>query len=256
MSVARIIAKGFGGFLFVTALALAISTVAMVQFTDFSNLKGPITNMFAQTMESSLSANNTNQTAQLLDNLKSDCAKGPATISQSLGNMSVTLKCTDVNAANESNILVLIAGNFIEQLYNKTYSCSYIDCLRSNMPFEEKALMAVMSAQAHDFYGSVLIYLLIVVIIGGVLMAWGAGSVPAAIRAFGWSFLVIGIGYFGLGLTRNLTPVPTELQAAMTALLDPLFATLAQYFLYSLVAGVALLVVGYTLWFIKRKKKE
>lgn len=257
MSVARWLAKSIGGFLFVTLLGLAIASLALANLTDYANLRGPMIDMFAAAMTAQEPANATNQSSEILDDLKADCARSSSpTISRPVGNTSVSLSCADINAATPSNMYNIFAGSFVDEMHYKNYSCSYISCLRSDMPMEEKIVMAMFSGQAHSFYASIIIYLLIGAVIGGVLMAWGAGSVPAALRAFGWSLVAIGMGYFFIGPVGSIVPTPAGSEAAVSSLLSPMFAVLSQYYLYCLVVGVVLLVLGYTIGFLRKREKK
>ncbi len=251
MSILRSLAGVFGGLVFVTALAFVIVSMAMANFTDYSNLREPVTEMIVSTMP----VLEPNQTQNMLNDLQDRCAN-VSTITQSLGELNVTLNCTDVSAATTANIYSVVAGSVVDYFHYKDYGCSYIECMRSDRQFDEKAMMAVLSVQAHEFYSSVVIYLIIIAAIGGALMAWSTGSVQAAMRSFGWSFVAIGTGYFFMGMTKMLIPTQVASQTNIASMMNPLFSTLGQYFLYSLVVGIVLLVAGYGLPFIGREKKN
>jgi len=256
MSIVHGLAKSIGGFLFVTLLGLAILSIALANLTDYANLKGPITDLFAATMTVQSNTNQSNQSAEILDGLKSECMRlGSPTINQSIDNTSMTLNCTEINTIESSDVYKLVAGSFVDQIYHTDYNCSYIDCLQSNMSFESKVMVALISNKAHEFYISIIIYLLVIAALGGIMLAWGAGSVPGALKSFGWSFVVIGMGYFFLTPIGSIIPAPAEAQAAISSLLKPLFTVMSQYFLYSLVAGIVILSAGYGMKFLTKRKK-
>jgi len=254
MSIVRGIAKAIGGVIFVLAIIGAIASAALTNFTDHSNIKESMSNMLMVAFEKQIQPG---QLEQMHSMFKTECSKtGKTNVTQAFENLTVTLNCSDVNAVNASGIPKLLAGNVVDQLYYKDYGCSYLDCIRKDMPGADKPIALIASAEANRFFSSVLIYFIIAAIAGGALIAWGAGSITAALRAYGWSFVTIGIGYFFIGLTKVMVPIPGELQAAVSAMLDPLYATLSMYFLCSLIAGIALVAVGYGMGFLKDKARR
>jgi hypothetical protein len=251
MSIARGVAKAIGGVIFVLALIGAITSAALADFTDYSNIKESMSNMLTVAFENQLQPD---QMEQIHSTFKTECSEpGRTNVTQDFENLTATLSCSDINAVNASGIPKLLADNIIDQLYYKDYGCSYLDCIRKDMPGADKPIALIASAEANRFYSSIVLYFIIIAVAGGALLAWGSGSIPSGLRAFGWSFVTIGIGYFFIGLTKVMVPIPGELQATVSAMLDPLYATLGQYFLYSLIAGVGLLIVGYGMGFLKGK---
>ncbi|MBU5557875.1 MAG: hypothetical protein KQA33_02250 [Candidatus Aenigmarchaeota archaeon] len=253
MPALRSIAKGLGGFIFITAFVMMIITLTLTSFTEYSNIKPVLSEIITSTITQQIEPG---QNEAILSDFRSMCANtSVSTATKHFDNITITLSCADVNSASASDIPRLMAISIVDMFYYKDYGCSYIECLRSGALKEEAPFVLFASSMAHEFFSSINIYFLIVAIFGGIIMAWGAGSIPSALKAFGWSFLIIGVGYFFIGISKSLIHVPPEAQAVISALFDPLFAAIMRYFLYSLVAGIALLIAGYGFKFLSGKKE-
>jgi hypothetical protein len=250
MTVLRALGKGFGSFIVVLALASALAAMALAQLTDYGALKPAITEALALQMP----VNETELTAMLVY-LRGVCAETRnESIFAPFFGQNVTLRCAELAEIGPAELPGLIVEKVFDQLYYKSYDCAFIDCLRAFEEPEERAAV-LLSAHANSFFNSIAIYLLIATVLGAMIVAVAAGNIPGALKALGICLIIVGVGYFALGPIRDMLPIPPEAAATAAALLDPPFATLATNFMYTLIAGIAMLASGIAADLMRKRAK-
>lgn len=256
MKILRTLGKGFGGFIFTTALIALVATMAFVQLTNYDTLKPIFTNLteqqFTQQMNQTEFEQQIEQSKPLL---AAQCQEtGAETIEVPLGEFNVTLNCSTVQTLTPSSFAKATGTSMIDRIYYKEWNCSFIDCLKQAKG--EEAPFLLFSAKANSFFSSIIIYLWIAVALGIILLIVSIRNIAGILKSIGISMIVTGIPYFVMGYatTALVPPQAAAMASSMIALVTNLFAP---KFLLIFEIGIALTVAGFVIGYVmKRFKKE
>jgi hypothetical protein len=249
MSILRSIGKWFGSFLFTTFLVLAITSVSIIDFTSYENLKVAFGGLFGQSM-----ANVDQQTLDMiLVTLRQECVGKESVQLPLREDYSITVVCSRVNEPG-ANMRDIISTAVFDEMYYKKYDCNFIDCLRSG------DFTVVASAYGNQFFRSVQILMVVAAAVGVVLILACEETWPKRLRSIGLNMLFSSIPFFVIEvvlptLIQNISPETSMLGSGqLNEMMGELFAPMSMYFIYLLVAGIAMTVAGFAWGYLEKRK--
>src|SRR4030042_3510921 len=141
----RTIGKSFGVLLLIFFLSLSVFAHFMVKFTEFDTLNALFAKIFIG------SALSEEQISQMHDSLLTYCESSPQDDSVALpvGNMSVVLKCDDIEKSTPNGVAELIGASIFHDIYYKKYDCSFVDCLKAQ---GDDKYMVLLSHESNNFF--------------------------------------------------------------------------------------------------------
>jgi hypothetical protein len=238
MGILRSIVRSVGGFFFVLFLSMVILMMAVIEITEYDNLKPVVTDIIAQQLTNQTSPE---QLSQIHAQLSSQCS-GKETVEMPVGeNLNVTLNCSSVNASKPEDLGTLIGGAVFDKIYYKEYDCEFIQCYQQS---DSQGKISLFSTSlANQFFKKVLIYLWIGTgVFGLILLISSKGwEIP---KDFGKSLIVVGMPIIFTKFLKEKINLPTETSAAQP-LIDKLLNSISNVYLIAIVAGAVLVVIGY-----------
>ncbi len=241
MSLKKKLEKFAVGFLFSTFLSIAVLSFSLHQITDKETIKPIVIAIASQQIPSE-------QLAQIHESMKLQCGDRDA-IEVDLQNERILINCDEIKNNPPEKMLEIIYSDNIDKLYNLKYSCEFLDCLRTQP-------QVMFSAKANNFFLFVTYVSIILTIIFGILLALlSKESKLGVLRAFGWSFVFVGISYFFI-LAAKTTIIPVDVAKIAGPAIEMIFNIIMFNLLVVLAAGVMLLVIGYIGPRLQKKGKK
>lgn len=231
--------KGAGGTFFVIFLSIAIVMVSLSSATQPETLKPAFVSIV-----SSLS------TPEAVQESLIDMCGDQTSIAVTLQDKQTIIDCEKVKNGDEDYLSSIIPdvveineeqiNEQFDQIYYAEYDCDFIDCILDS----EKGnnMQVIFSQKAAQFLGEMANILIILSIVTAVILffsteGWGR------VKAFGISFIFVGISYFVIIISQNSLS-SAELSVAKP-LLDVLLGSMSLYYLVFLILGIALTIAGY-----------
>ena len=240
MSLKRRVAKSAVAFIFSTFLTIAILSYSLVQITDKETLKPIVIAIAANQVPPE-------QVAQMREFIIQQCG-GKQTIDLPLQNEKIAVDCNKIKSSPAEKTVEIIYSDNIDKLYNLEYKCEFLDCLRTQPA-------VIFSAKANNFFMSLTYISIILTVIFGILLAFlSRDSKFGVLRAFGWSFVFVGISYFFI-LAAKTTIIPQDVVEIAGPAIDIIFNIILFNLLIILIAGAILLAIGYIGPKLKKKKR-
>ena len=115
----------------------------------------------------------------------------------------------------------------------------------------------MFSAKANDFFLFVTYVSIILTVIFGILLALlsrDSGKF-GVLRAFGWSFVFVGISYFFI-MAAKTTIIPADVAKVAGPAIDLIFNIIMFNLLIILVMGIVVLAIGYIGPRLQKKRKK
>jgi hypothetical protein len=247
MGVIRSVGRSAGGFFFVLLLSMAILMMAIIEITEYNNLKPLITDTIAKQFTKQINAE---QLSFMHTQLLSQCS-GKETVEMPAGeNLNVTLNCSSVKAGKPEDLGTLIGGAVFDKIYYNEYDCEFIQCYQQS---DSQGKISLFSTSlANQFFKKVLIYLWIGTgVFGLILLISSKGwEIP---KDFGKSLIVVGMPIIFTKFLKEKINLPTETSAAQP-LIDKLLNSISNVYLIAIVAGAVLVVIGYLGNYMEKRK--
>lgn len=254
MSLISAVLKAIGCIIFIVALMGFIGAGTMAQFTDHDSLRDVFIGMRVNPLPSMSDV----QFAQYKAGILGYChqtGKDAVNLAEiSPGSPNATMKCSDVSAiATPQEFVQYVTEGMFDVTYYKNYSCDFISCM-SQLPDSEK-LALVVSAHANAFFKQVALWAAVCMIIGLAITAIAIRKLFGILRAVGIEMAIAGaISYLLISFERSMIPPAMSLE--ITAFINNIIDTLIAGYLYVLVIGIVLAVIGIVGGrFLKRKEK-
>ncbi len=242
MTLKKKLAKSAVAFLFSTFLSIAVLSFSLYQITDKETIK-PI---FIAIATQQIPAGQLNQ---IHEALKLQCGERES-IEVALQNERILVNCDEIRNNPPEKMLEIIYSDNIDKLYNLKYDCEFIDCLRTQP-------QVMFSAKANDFFLFVTYVSIILTVIFGILLALlsrDSGKF-GVLRAFGWSFVFVGISYFFI-MAAKTTIIPADVAKVAGPAIDLIFNIIMFNLLIILVMGIVVLAIGYIGPRLQKKRKK
>jgi hypothetical protein len=241
MTLKKRLAKSAVAFIFSTFLTIAILSYSLFQITDKETLK-PIV------LAISSSQVPPEQVAQMREFIIQQCGS-KQTIDIPLQNEKITVDCNKIKNSPAEKTFEIIYSDNIDNIYNLEYKCEFLDCLRTQPA-------VIFSAKANNFFLSLTYISIILTVIFGILLAMLSRESGkfGVLRAFGWSFVFVGISYFFV-LAAKTSLIPADVAKVAGPAIDIIFNIILFNLLIILIAGAILLAIGYIGSKLKKKKK-
>lgn len=242
MSALRKIGGAFAGIFFVLAMMAAISIYSLVNFTQYENVKGVMSQLVQQQSANS-PLGDENQRTLIIEGLKEKCL-GKESIQFSYGAFSFDMKCSEADSLTGEKLNDFISEKLINGLYYKKYSCDFVSCLRSG----EQMVPLVITDLAHQFYQQILNYAVIATVFFGALFVIAAEGTGGRLKSLGKSLVWSSGPFVAFSLLLDKIAnyfIPNNLSGLVTPVLSNFFAPTLMIYIYLLAAGIVLLVSGY-----------
>jgi len=257
MAILKTFGKIFGGFLFSTTLGLLIFALALSQFLQYETIQPPIANILQEEISKSYS---NEQLTNLLIFLKNECTN-KNTIDLPVGQetenkINATLKCSEINTAQPSDLSRIISVAVFDKIYYKKYDCEFLKCFQKLQGTEKFTLF--LSIQATEFFSSILKYLEVGVAAGLIILIVSIRTWHGITKSIGISCIFIGISYFILPVAESQisTRIPQEQATAIMPIINIFFRLIRPKLLIVLIIGIVLAIIGYTGSYLVKGKKS
>lgn len=265
MGILRGIAKAFGGLVFSAALALAIVSIGLAEFTSREGVVSLFTELIGPQIAKSVRGDPATFNETLARaTVAAECEgkqsiDGPAVDMGTFGgngNLKLSINCTEMMAAmpGATDVPAVVgaigAKSIAEGIYDSTYGCEFVDCL------QQGRLLVVFSEEGNAFFRSVQLELLAAAAAGAAIIIVACEGWPERMKAVGMQLVFVGISYFIILLGKSYVPslLPSDAAAGLASAgvdiggivgraVDPMNTML----LASFVAGVVLFAAGYVL---------
>ena len=242
MSFIRIIGKISGGLLFALFLSAAIAVQALVQVTEYSNLKTALTTVLLSQIPAA-------QLTEVLSILKQECAQQDS-VQFTYENQTFALDCDKIKQQATVDINV-VAGELFDKIYYKNYDCSFINCLQQ--PGEQK-LLVLFSVTANSFFRGIQLIAWVGAAVGAIIMLLANETWEGRLRIFGISMLFIGLPFFLVNYVKGLFISFISFPGfAFNQIIENVFSPLATNYAIVFVFGLALAAAGYLIPFLKKR---
>jgi len=225
-------AKGISGFIFIIIVALLVMNITLYEATTPAFIRPLFLTIFSKSIASQDITSTYNEA---LNKCQTQTSYNPP-----MGNLSVTLDCSEVKPASKDDFSKLIAeALFDQQLYGR--SCTGFDCLQM------KDLPGFATQAFNLFLKTTLLILAASTIIFGLFLVLLSRGWPSKLSSLGVPLVLNGLpGVF-------LEFYKTKIQMGdFQIFIDSIIALIIRYMLISLALGIVLIAVSI---FIKGRLK-
>ena len=250
MSIVKSLGKIIGALLFTFFLTFALLSISLVDFTSYSNLKSFAGELLSNSLSQQVNEDKLNQ---IYDNLKSQCVNKESTSLQ-LGETSVKIDCSTLANTKAKDLFNLVSANLFDSIYNKSYSCDFLECIRQT---GNDRLLVLVSQHANNFLKSIQLALWALAGIGALLMYFSLDTMQGRLKTFGSNLAFSGGSYLILTYATNYL-IPSQLlpgNIKLDSIINNLFGKLTNYFIIIFIVGILLLLAGYLIGKKKVKKR-
>ena len=203
-------------FLFVLLIGLTLSVYSLSNFSEEDNMRDYYKDVL-------LKDHNVHEVAeQNFDNHKENCLKGATEqfLPSNEGNKSIS--CEVILSSTKENYGNKIIENVLfKEEYEKTYSCTFIQCLMN-----KDTVPIIFSRQGHFYLNNIKLFLILGTVIGGLLLLISFDSVKLSFKTFGSVFFIVGISYFINKFMKFGGDTISKTTSALSEPLNPILLTL------------------------------
>jgi hypothetical protein len=275
MGLLRSFAKAFFGTIFTISLMSLLIVQNLLYLTTYDNMKNLFTqvayNIFPQEIKNiNLSKN---QIEQIKSILSLYCqGKEYIDLSNLLSQLNIkiegmptnlVIKCSQLDKiipsdAESINATSMLSNVLFDSIYYKSYDCNFVECImKAKAPTD---YLILISSSFNSFLSELLIYLGIGTFISLFLFIFLETTWIKRINNIGWSLFWIGITPIIFipmkSFVLSSLNIPSEIQDVMKNFVDPMINSVFNNFYIILILGISLLVIGYSLRFLYRKKSK
>jgi hypothetical protein len=275
MGLLRSFAKAFFGTIFTISLMSLLIVQNLLYLTTYDNMKNLFTqvayNIFPQEIKNiNLSKN---QIEQIKSILSLYCqGKEYIDLSNLLSQLNIkiegmpanlVIKCSQLDKiipsdAESINATSMLSNVLFDSIYYKSYDCNFVECImKAKAPTD---YLILISSSFNSFLSELLIYLGIGTFISLFLFIFLETTWIKRINNIGWSLFWIGITPIIFipmkSFVLSSLNIPPEIQDVMKNFVDPMINSVFNSFYIILILGISLIVVGYSLRFVYRKKSK
>jgi hypothetical protein len=275
MGLLRSFAKAFFGTIFTISLMSLLIVQNLLYLTTYDNMKNLFTqvayNIFPQEIKNiNLSKN---QIEQIKSILSLYCqGKEYIDLSNLLSQLNIkiegmpanlVIKCSQLDKiipsdAESINATSMLSNVLFDSIYYKSYDCNFVECImKAKAPTD---YLILISSSFNSFLSELLIYLGIGTFISLFLFIFLETTWIKRINNIGWSLFWIGITPIIFipmkSFVLSSLNIPPEIQDVMKNFVDPMINSVFNNFYIILILGISLLVIGYSLRFVYRKKSK
>jgi hypothetical protein len=275
MGLLRSFAKAFFGTIFTISLMSLLIVQNLLYLTTYDNMKNLFTqvayNIFPQEIKNiNLSKN---QIEQIKSILSLYCqGKEYIDLSNLLSQLNIkiegmptnlVIKCSQLDKiipsdAESINATSMLSNVLFDSIYYKSYDCNFVECImKAKAPTD---YLILISSSFNSFLSELLIYLGIGTFTSLFLFIFLETTWIKRINNIGWSLFWIGITPIIFipmkSFVLSSLNIPSEIQDVMKNFVDPMINSVFNNFYIILILGISLLVIGYSLRFLYRKKSK
>lgn len=241
MSLLKKLAKSLMYFVFTLSLVLTVQVYSLIDFTQPENLKSVVGGIIQDSMPDGQVSG---ESVLIIRDLKSKCA-GKSALLGELNVPDLVIDCSDVNGLSETGDLKSFATSaIVKSIYEKDYGCSFLDCLLRSPP----PVQVMISRIAHDFYASILIYMMAFTVLSGIVFLFLVDGLNSRMKSVGFALLWTGlpfllVGFLSDALLGDFFPesISTSVKAVLESITNPTYPI----YVYLSVAGFVLVFAGY-----------
>jgi hypothetical protein len=274
MGIARKVGKGVGGFVFTLSLSFLIFSIAVVQLTEYENMKAFFSDIFSSQigalgqqvgLDEEITEGVTEEQLEELYQTVLEMCEGEQSIQVSVTETGapITLDCEEVRTLEESveagGLAEIIgdaaAASLFDNIYYKEFDCGFVQCLQAGK-FD-----IMLSAQGHEFLDGIKMYLVAAVTVSAVMIFVSAKTWPARMKGFGVPLLFIGLSYVMINLVKSniISKFPFAQEAehigiSVAPIVDKIVAPMLNSFLIALILGIALTAGAYALEYKEKRR--
>ena len=246
MSLLKKLAKSFMCLVFTLSLVLTVQVYSLIDFTQPENLNSVVGGIIENNLPDS---QNPDGGKAVIRDLKSKCSDK----SELVGEFNVpdlVITCSDVNRLDESsNLKSFVASAMVNSIYEKDYGCSFLDCLGTWPP----PFQIIISKAAHDFYSSILVYMIALAIVTGAVFLFFVEGINSKMKSMGFALLWTSLPFLLLGMFSNDLLgnfFPENLSTSVKAVLESITSPTYPIYIYLSIAGFVMVFAGY---FVRRE---
>jgi len=265
MGILRGIAKALGATVFSAALALAIVSMGLAEFTSRDSVSSLLVSVLGPQIASSVGGDSaTFNTIQAREAILTTCQDkqsidGPSVSASAFGgsgNLKMSINCAELIAATANTtdipavVGALAAKSVADGLYHTVYDCGFVDCV------QQGKLLVVFSEQGNAFLRSVQLTLLAVSAAGAAIIVVASESWPERMKCIGTQLVFVGISYFLLPFAKNYASsfLPADARTGLASagidiggIVGKAVDPMTNMLLAAFIAGVLLVIAGYLL---------
>ena len=235
-----------GSFLFSTFLAFAILTFTVIELTDYNNLQQLFIDLFSVHVWGEQKPEEAHKALLVMCEGKESVELPFASEGEGEGLgidiKSIELRCADIREVNPEDLSKLAATAFFEKIYYKTYSCSFIDCVKTGQ------FMVFFSAKGNQFFKTLQNVFWVGTAVGAFMLFISLQTWSSRLKKFGTIIVLTSVPFVSLKLVKFMLPsvelpMLDETNAVTSYVFEPMYTN----FLILLVVGIALTAAGYGL---------
>ncbi len=274
MGILRSIGKSLAGTVFTLSLVSLLVVYNLVPLTSYDSFKSLFSQVASQSVPAQLQSNNVTpeQLAQARTALTNYCVgKNSVNLSVLASEFNVDisklpldspmLRCSDIDKvipANASSVSAasLLSGFVFDSIYYKNYSCDFLSCImNAKSPTD---YLVFVSSTFNSFLSGLVNYLAIATAASLAVFMLLTETWVGRAKGLGWSLFSIGVAPFVFRPIENIIlpkiSAPAEVQGVINNTINPILDSLFNNFTTVFFIGIALLILGYVLGFVLRKK--
>lgn len=246
MPMLRKIAKSILGLLFTLSLVLTVQVYSLIDFTQPDNLGFVINGIIGDKVPD---GSVPEDVKAMINDLKAKCS-GKSELVGEFNVRELVLECSDVNALEEDgDVRTLMASAIADSIYYRDYGCSFVDCIKNWSSHPQ----VIISKTAHDFYSSILIYMVAATVLAGAAFLAAIEGANSKMKSLGFALLWTSLPFFLIGTFAGDVLddfVPEGMSASVKSVMNSITSPTYPIYVYLLVAGFVLVFAGY---FVKKE---
>lgn len=240
MSLLKKLAKSFMCLVFTFSLVLTVQVYGLIDFTQPENIRTAV----GEIIKNNIPDGQTENSRAIIQDLKNKCSNK----SELVGEFNVpdlVIACSDVDKLGESSDLKsFVASTMVSSIYEKDYGCSFLECLSSWPP----SFQVIISKAAHDFYDSVIIYMVALTVLTGIVFLLLVDGINSKLKSVGFALLWTGLPFLLLEIFSDSLLgifVSENISASVMAVLESITSPTYPIYIYLSVAGFVMVFAGY-----------
>ncbi|MBI4894422.1 MAG: hypothetical protein HY833_01660 [Candidatus Aenigmarchaeota archaeon] len=241
MSLLKKLAKSLMCLVFTLSLVLTVQVYSLIDFTQPDNLRSIVGGIIENNIPDGQGLGGG---SAVIKDLKSKCV-GKSSLVGEFNVPDLVISCSEVGKLGDSgNVKSFVASMMVSSIYERDYGCSFLDCMRNWPP----PLQIFISKAAHDFYASILYYMVAVTALTGIIFLILVEGVNSRLKAMGFALLWTGLPFLLLGFFSGSileSFVPENLSTSVKAVLESITNPTYPIYVYLSVAGFVMVFAGY-----------
>lgn len=265
MNVTRSFGKAIGSLILVLSISFLITLLGLVEFTTYDNLN----QFFTETLGKEVTKNLSNEQIIATHSQLVDKCKGEQTIEVPLGDLNVTLKCSDVLKSRPEELGNLLSSAMFSEMYYKDYKCNSFECYKmvveSFSSGKRENMLFIFSQKSNQLLNQLSMHMWIGVALGVAIIIVSEETWLKRFKTIGMNCIVIAVLFFVLFFIKDFmiekiagergVSIPAEQEAAVNSLIGILFNSLLNKNIILLIIGAIIAGIGFALGYKEKKVK-